>query len=74
MKKSDIAMIVLIAGISVIGSYFIVGAIPALKKAGEPVSVRTIEEYNSELEEINRDIFNSKAINPTVEVSFGTGD
>lgn len=74
MKKTDIAMIVFIISISVLGSYFIVGAIPGLKASDEPVSVKTIESYSPDIEEVDKEVFNKDAINPTVEVTIGNKD
>lgn len=71
MKKTDIAMIILIASISVIVAYFVVGAIPGLKDATKPVSVKTIDEYDADMGDLNKDVFNDQAINPTVEVTIG---
>lgn len=71
MKKTDIAMIILIASISAITAYFVVGAIPGLQNTNEPVKVKTIEEYSSTIETPSEDVFNSQALNPTVEVTIG---
>lgn len=71
MKKSDIAMIILIASLSVMMAYFVVGAIPALQASSEPKAVKTIEKYDSEVSEPDETIFNSRAINPTVDVTIG---
>lgn len=74
MKKSDVAMLILVVAVSVMVSYFTVGSIPALKFSDKPVSVKTIEEYKADINEVNGDIFNKDAINPTVEVTIGNGD
>lgn len=71
MKSTDIAMIILIASISVGLAYAAVSAIPGLKESDEPVKVKTIKEYSSVLEEPNPSVFNTKAINPTVDVVIG---
>lgn len=67
MKKSDIAMIILIASIGVIGSYFITNSILG-EGATEPVTVKTVESISAELEPVDPAIFNSEAINPAVNV------
>ena len=70
MKKTDIAMIVLIAGISVVASYFAMNAWlgdPSEKKA----EVKTMEVVSSEFVQPNNEIFNKSAINPTVEIVIG---
>ena len=71
MKKSDIAMIILIASVSVMVAYFVVGAIPALKASSEPVKVKTIEKYDSQVADPDPAIFNKDEINPTVDVTIG---
>lgn len=71
MKKTDIAMIILIAGVGVILAYFIASSVPFLKLPEEGVKVRTIDPIYSEIEEPDKKIFNSDAINPTVEVIIG---
>lgn len=71
MKNSDIAMIILIASISVLVAYGVVSAIPVLKAPTEPVEVDTIREYTSDVADPDPKIFNSSAINPTVDVSIG---
>lgn len=71
MKSTDIAMIILIASISVGVAFAVVSAIPGLKDSSEPVKVKTIEEYSSAIEEPDPAVFNKEAINPTVDVTIG---
>ncbi len=71
MKKSDIAMIILIASVSVMFAYGVVSAIPVLKAPSKSVSVQTIDEYSTEVETPDPNIFNKDAINPTVDVTIG---
>lgn len=70
MKKTDIAMIILIASVSAMFAYFIAQAV-----IGEPeqkdVQVKTVEAMTAEIEEPSRSIFNKNAINPTVERETG---
>lgn len=73
MKKTDIAMIVLIASLGVIIAYFIAVNISFLKLPEDGVKVQTVPELKSELEPINKDVFYKDAINPTVEVIVGGG-
>ena len=68
MKKTDIAMIILIAGIGVLIAYFIVINIPFLKLPEDGVKVQTIDKLTSDVAEISDEVFNKDAINPTVEV------
>lgn len=73
MKKTDIAMIILIAAIAVGGSYAI-GYNMFGKQSQKPVKVQTIEEISSETGEPDGDVFNKNAINPTVETIIGQGN
>lgn len=73
MKKTDIAMIILIASMSVLVAYFIAGALPIFKSNQEPVKVKTVDTISAKVDEPNPSIFNKDAINPTVEVLIGGG-
>lgn len=72
MKKSDIAMIVLIISISVLVAYFIAKSVIG-DVANQSVTVKTAEEISSKLAKPDEAVFNSNAINPTVEVTIGGG-
>lgn len=70
MKKSDIAMIILIAAVSMMLAYF--GAQAILGNVqNESVEVKTIDRISTEVTEPDPSVFNSNAINPTVEVIIG---
>lgn len=71
MKSTDIAMIILIASISVGAAFGLVSAIPGLKDSNTPVKVKTIEPYTSSVAEPDPRVFNKDAINPTVDVTIG---
>lgn len=71
MKKTDIAMLVLIAGISMLSAFLIADNIPALKVSPKGAQVDTIEKISDTVEKPSEDAFNSKAINPTVETVIG---
>lgn len=71
MKSTDIAMIILIASISVGVAFAVVSAIPGLKQSDELVKVKTIDEYTSDLDKPDEGMFNSNAVNPTVDVTIG---
>lgn len=73
MKKTDFAMIILIASISVGIAFAVVSAIPGLKLSSEPVKIKTVEKYTSDLSEPDPTVFNKDAINPTVDVTIGGG-
>lgn len=70
MKKSDIATIILIASISVLMAYFIAKAVIG-DVQNESVQVKTAEPITTEVKEPDPTVFNSDAINPTVEVIIG---
>lgn len=71
MKKTDIAMVVLIAGVGVAIGYLVASNISFLKVPERGMKVQTIREISSDVEKPNSTIFNSNAINPTVEVFVG---
>lgn len=71
MKKSDIAMIILIASISMVVAYFVVKSIPIFQTSLEPKQVSTFEQIKSDVAEPDDEVFNAGAINPTVEVFIG---
>jgi hypothetical protein len=72
MKKTDIAMIVLIASVRILVSFFATRAIFG-DAANENVKVKTIEKINANIVEPDPAIFNKDAINPSVEVQVGSG-
>lgn len=70
MKKSDIATIILIASMSVLLAYF--GAKALIGDVqNESVQVKTTDPITTEVKEPDATVFNSDAINPTVEVIIG---
>ena len=70
MKKSDIAMIILIASISILAAYF--GAKAIIGDVGsQSVKVKTTDKITTAVVEPDPTVFNSNAINPTVEVIIG---
>ena len=71
MKKTDIAMIVLIAGVGILVAYFIAVNIPFLKIPEQGVEVQTVDPIRSEISEPSKSVFNAEAINPTVEIVVG---
>lgn len=70
MKKSDIAMIILIASVSVLVAYFVAKAVIGDTKS-ESVTVKTAEPITTDITKPDPSVFNSNAINPTVEVIIG---
>ena len=73
MKKTDIAMIVLIASVSVLIAFFITRSIFGTS-ASEPVEIQTIERIDPTLGEVDPTIFNENAINPAVEAQITPGN
>lgn len=73
MKKTDIAMIILIASVGVIIAYFVAASIPFLRLPEKGVQVETISKIEPEVTEPSEKVFNESAINPTVEVIVGSG-
>ena len=74
MKKSDIAMIILIASISMVAAYFVVKSIPIFQASSEPKQVSTFKEIKADVKDPDPSIFNDGGINPTVEVFIGSND
>lgn len=73
MKKSDIAMLILLASVAVIGAFFIGNSLPFLKPSEDGVTVKTIDPISPDITEPDETVFNKDAINPTVEVVLGGG-
>ncbi len=70
MKRTDIAMIVFIASISMIFSYFIATTVLG-DIQNEAVTVKTIDAITKDVNKPDERIFNEDAVNPTVEVYIG---
>lgn len=70
MKKSDIAMIILIASISVLVAYFVAKGVVG-DTQNKSVQVKTTDPITTTIEQPDTTVFNSNAINPTVEVIIG---
>jgi hypothetical protein len=72
MKKTDIALILFIALISVAVAYFVAKAV--LGDPGEQVvTVPTARSISADVIDPSKEIFNSGTINPTVEVCISGG-
>ena len=67
MKKSDIAVLILIVGISLIVTYFVGQAI--LGNTGQKqATVEVTDAISSDVKAPDSSIFNKDAINPTVSI------
>ncbi len=73
MKKTDIAMIILIASVSILIAYFVANSLPIFNAAQKPVTVQVATPITSDIDKVDSSVFNSDAINPTVEVIIGSG-
>lgn len=70
MKRTDLAMIILIAAFSVGIAYFVAHSLIGGMNDKTGVKVKTIDPITSVVETPNKAIFNSNAINPSVEVNI----
>lgn len=70
MKKSDIAMIILIASVSVLIAYFVAKGVVG-DVQNQSVKVKIAEPITAEIDEPDPKTFNANAVNPTVEVIIG---
>lgn len=70
MKRSDIAMIILIASVSVLVAYFVAKTVIGDTKK-ESVTVKTTDPITTEIVKPDPSVFNPNAINPTVQVIIG---
>lgn len=68
MKKNDIAMIIIIASISVVVAYFTAKFIFGDAYSGK-ATIKTIDKIESSVVEPSTDVFNKDAINPTIQVN-----
>jgi hypothetical protein len=70
MKKTDVAMIILVASVSVIISYFIAKATPIGSSADKTVKVKTIDAIKVGDVQPDPRVFNKDNINPSVEIQI----
>lgn len=72
MKRTDIAMIIFIASMSVLVSYFVAKSVLG-DATSESVTIKTADPISAAIEDPDERIFHADAINPTVEVYIGEG-
>lgn len=72
MKRTEIAMIVLIASLSMMLTFTLVRSLLG-DKIERSASVEQAVEISDQIEQPAKRVFNNKAINPTVEVCVQTG-
>lgn len=70
MKKSDIALLILVVSVSIAVSFFIGQALLG-KSIAKSVDVETAEPISADIVEPSASIFNKEALNPTVQVKIG---
>ncbi len=70
MKKSDIAMIILIASVSILVAYFVAKGLVG-DVQNQSAKVKVAEPISATVDQPDARIFNTNAINPTVEVIIG---
>ena len=72
MKRTDIAMIIFIASMSVLIAYFVANSVLGGSK-NTAVKVKTADPISKTVAEPDSKVFTGEAINPTVEVFIGDG-
>lgn len=70
MKKTDIAILILIVGISLLTA-FLVGQALFGGRVAQPVEVETAESISADVTQPDKAIFNAEAINPSVQIQIG---
>lgn len=68
MKKTDLAMIVLIAGVSAALAYVVANSFFG-GLTQESARVKTVDAINSSIQQPSVEVFNENAINPAVKVN-----
>ena len=72
MKKTDVAMIILIASISVGVAFGIASAVPQLKVSDMKQQVKKATPISSDLAPVDPRLFSSDAVNPTQQTIIGS--
>lgn len=70
MKKSEIALIILIVSIVAFSTYMLVNTF-AGKSVSEPVKVEKADPILAEIKQPSGEVFSKQGINPTVKVKIG---
>lgn len=71
MKKSDVAMLILIASVAVMVAFTVANSMSFLKVDTAGVKVKTIEPITADVTEPDPAVFNNRSINPTVKTVIG---
>ncbi len=72
MKKSDIAMIILIASVSMMIAYFVASSMLGGGGSGYSQKIQTVDKIDSTIVAPDPSIFNKNAINPSVNVQINS--
>lgn len=70
MKKSELALLILIVGIVGLTTYFVLDSLVGGNRL-KPVSVDSAEEMSSSLTPPNEQIFAADTYNPTIKIKIG---
>ncbi len=70
MKRSDIALLILIASITLVISFLVVKALFG-EPSAQQTSVEKVEPISATLDKPPTTVFNEEAINPTVVIQIG---
>lgn len=70
MKKSDIAILVLIIGVSLLVAFLVGNAIFG-GRVDQPVKVETADRISADVTQPDKAVFNENAINPSVQIQIG---
>lgn len=71
MKKSDIAMIILIASVSMMIAYSVANQLPFLKPPEKGETIQVTDKISASVDTPDESIFNQNAINPSVQTVIG---
>jgi len=74
MKRTDLALIVLIAAVSAGIAYFVAHSVFGSMTETKGVTIQTIDAITSTVEQPDTTIFNDDAINPSVNVEINNTD
>jgi len=72
VKRSEIMIIAVVALVSVAVAYAIANSFLG-SVASNPTSIETVDKFDTSFGEVDKTIFNSDAINPTVQIVIGDG-
>jgi hypothetical protein len=72
MKQKDVALIILIIGISAFVSFFVSGAL--IKPSDDIAKVQTVDKIDSTFNPPSEKYYNEGAINPTQLIRIGDED